>query len=115
LHWLGNFALLLMAWNVGGVGQTVWTAAIQGWLLLYFFGALALLSYFTFGRIAPGRALFGRRHCPACDQEYDAPLFGINCGVRRYERCPHCGRWHWTKAFSREIATGKNLHESPGS
>jgi hypothetical protein len=115
LHWLGNFPLLLMAWNVGGLGKTFWTVAIQGWLLLYVLGSLALFSYFTFGRIAPGRALFGVRHCPGCGQDYDAPLLGINFGVRRYERCPNCRRWHWTKAFSQETATGKNLHESPGS
>lgn len=106
LHWLCNFPLSLMAWNVGGLGKTFWTVAIQGWLMVYVLGSLALFSYFTFGRMAPGRALFGRRHCPECDQEYDAPLFGINFGTTRYERCPYCRRWHWTKAFSRETSTG---------
>jgi hypothetical protein len=30
LHWLCNFPLLLMAWNVGGLGKTFWTVAAQG-------------------------------------------------------------------------------------
>jgi len=105
LHWLCNFPLLLMAWDVGGLGKTFWAVAAQGWLMIYVLGSLALFSYFTFGQIAPGRALFGQRHCPECDQEYDAPLFGINFGVRRYERCPYCRQWHWTKTFSRETST----------
>lgn len=105
LHWLCNFPLLLMAWNVGGMGQTFWAVAAQGWLIAYVLGALALFSYFTFGRVVPGRMLFGRRHCPECDRDYDAPLFGLNFGATRYERCPHCRRWHWTKAFSRETSS----------
>ena len=33
------------------------------------------------------------------------PLVGLNLGPTRYERCPHCRHWHWTKAFSRETST----------
>jgi hypothetical protein len=99
LHWLGNFPILLLGWNVGGLGQAVWGVIIQSWLVIYFVGALALLSYFTFGRIALGRIFYGRRHCPECHQNYDAPfLFAINFGRTRYERCPHCRHWHWTTA-----------------
>jgi hypothetical protein len=106
LHWLGNFPLLLMAWNVGGLGKTFWTIVIQVWLLFYVFGALALLSYFTFGRVVPGRMIFGRRQCPECHHDYDAPFFGLNFGPTRYERCPHCRHWHWTKAFSDKTSSG---------
>ena len=97
LHWLGNFPILLMAWNVGGLGKTFWMVVVQVWLLLYFFAALALLSCFAFGRIAPAQIFYGRRHCPECDKDYDAPIFALNFGRTRYERCPHCRRWHWTK------------------
>ena len=100
LHWLLNFPILLMAWNAGGLGKIFWTTINQIWLLLFFVTSLALLSYFTFGKFSPGRALFGRRRCPECATEYDAPMFAINFGLRRYERCPHCRHWHWTKAFS---------------
>src|SRR5438067_1645841 len=100
LHWLLNFPILLLAWNAGGLGKIFWTTINQIWLLLFFVTSLALLSYFTFGRFSPGRALFGRRRCPECITEYDAPMFAINFGLTRYERCPHCRHWHWTKAFS---------------
>jgi len=97
LHWLGNFPLQLMARNAGGLGKAFWMATVQIWLLIYFFAAVALLACFAFGRIAPGRLLFGRRRCPECHEDYDAPLFAVNFGPSRYERCPHCRRWHWTR------------------
>ncbi len=100
LHWLGNFPISLMAWNVGGLGKTFWTTAVQVWLILYFLAAVALLSHFAFGRIAMALLLHGRRHCPQCGRDYDAPWFALNVGSTRYERCPHCLRWHWTKPSS---------------
>lgn len=98
LHWLGNFPIALMAWNAGGLGKPFWLVAVQIWLLVYFLVAVGLLSSFAFGRIAPGRLFFGRRRCPECREDYDAPLLALNFGAKRYERCPHCRRWHWTKA-----------------
>jgi hypothetical protein len=106
LHWLGNFPILLMAWNVGGLGKIFWTVFIQFWLIGYVFGAVALFSYFSSGRIAPGLMIFGRRHCPECGGDYDAPLFGLNFGVTRYERCPHCRHWHWTSAPAQKTSDG---------
>ena len=97
LHWLGNFPLSLMAWNVGGFGKTFWAVFIQCWLALYFVGAVALLFYFGFRRVWLTHPFYGRRHCPECGGDYDAPLFGLNFGPTRYERCPHCQRWHWTR------------------
>jgi hypothetical protein len=100
LHWLLNFPILLMAWNAGGLGKIFWTTTNQIWLLLFVIGSLGLLAYFTFGRFSPGRALFGRRLCPECGNDYDAPVFAINFVTKRYERCPHCRHWHWTRAFT---------------
>jgi hypothetical protein len=101
LHWLGNFPLSLMAWNVGGLSKVQWTVFIQCFLLFYFVAALGLLCYFTFRRVAPAgtgvKLFYGQRHCPECDADYDAPLFALNFGRTRYERCPHCRHWHWTK------------------
>ena len=98
LHWLGNFPISLMAWNVGGMGKAFWATMTQLWLLVYFIAAVALLSFFAFGRMSPLKLIFGRRHCPECDTDYDAPLLALNFGYTRYERCPHCRHWHWTKA-----------------
>jgi len=97
LHWLGNFPIFLKTWNVGSLGNTFWAAFIQLWLLFYFVAALALLFYFSFHRFVPPMAFYGRRDCPECGGDYDAPIFALNFGRIRYERCPHCRRWHWTK------------------
>jgi hypothetical protein len=104
LHWLGNFPLSLMAWNVGGLGKHSWMVIVQCWLVFYFLAALVLLSCFAFGRLVPPtRMLYGRRHCPECGEDYDAPLLGLNFGLTRYERCPHCRRWHWTHARNAQL------------
>ena len=97
LHWLGNFPIFLMASNAFGLGATFWAIAVQIWVIVYFIGAVALLSYMVFGRVSPGRFFYGRRRCPECNAEYDASLFAINLGARRYERCPQCRHWHLTK------------------
>lgn len=100
LHWFGNFPLSLMAWNVGNLSKTAWTAIFQSFFAFYFLGALALLGYFAFRQFIPAatglKLLYGRRHCPECNADYDAPLFALNFGRTRYERCPHCRHWHWT-------------------
>ena len=41
--------------------------------------------------------LISLRRCPECHADYDAPVLALNLGHTRYERCPHCRHWHWTK------------------
>lgn len=101
LHWLGNFPVFLMKWNVGGLGGTAWSILIQCFLLLYLFAAAGLLAFFNSGRFAPACMFYGRRECPECFGEYDPPLMAINFGRRRYDRCPHCQRWHWSKPIQK--------------
>ena len=96
-HWLGNFPIFLMASNAFGMGATFWAIAVQLWIIAYLIGALALISRFVFGRVSPGLLFYGRRKCPECGAEYDASLFAANLGATRYERCPHCRHWHFTK------------------
>jgi hypothetical protein len=98
-HWAANFPILLMAWNTGNLGREAWGLLVGVWLAMLFMVALGLLAYFIFGRPSPMSLIFGRRLCPECGGEYDAPLLAINCGLTRYERCPHCQRWHWTKSI----------------
>jgi RsiW-degrading membrane proteinase PrsW (M82 family) len=95
-HWLGNFPLVLMDPHIGHLSKVARIAIVQGWLMCYFLAALALLSWFCLGRFNPTALLFDPRHCPECEKDYDPPLFAVNFGTKRYERCPHCRRWHWT-------------------
>ncbi len=97
LHWLGNAPIFLLNWNVGGLGKDVWMMIVQFWLLGYCALLGAMLAAFAFGRWPTLNAVYGRRSCPECHGEYAAPLFALNFGRTRYERCPHCRRWHWTE------------------
>ena len=96
-HWLCNFPIFLLAWNVGGLGPTFWGIVIQVCLIAYFLGALAFISYSVFGRFNPALLFIGRRKCPECGAEYDPSIWALNLGSRRYERCPQCRHWHLTK------------------
>lgn len=96
-HWLGNFPIFLAGWNVGGLGTTLWSITLQIWIIAYFVGAMAFTSYTVLGRVSPALLFFGRRKCPECGAEYDPSLFAANLGTRRYERCPRCRHWHFTK------------------
>ncbi|HEY3898687.1 MAG TPA: hypothetical protein VGM54_08750 [Chthoniobacter sp.] len=97
-HWLGNFPLVLMDPHIGHLSKVARIVIVEGWLTCYFLAALGLLAWFCLGRFNPAALVFGRRHCPECGKDYDAPLFAVNLGSKRYERCPHCRHWHWTMA-----------------
>lgn len=104
LHYLGNFPIALKAWNVGGLGQTIWGVIVQIWILLFFFGMLVLLNWFL-KSADPVRwrglryHLLGRAKCPECGLIYERPWLAVNLGTRRYERCPGCKKWHYTTTW----------------
>lgn len=104
LHWIGNAPLFLIQWNAGGLSKNVWMAIVQVWLLIYCAILAGMLALFGWGRWPTLNSLYGRRRCPECHRDYDAPFFALNLGSTRYERCPHCQRWHWTqKQMAREV------------
>lgn len=107
LHYLGNLPIALAAWNVGGLGQSVWSALVQIWLLLFFSGMIALLGYFFKSADPAGwrgwrHYLMGRAKCPECGLIYERPWFAVNSGIHRFERCPGCGRWHFTRKWKED-------------
>lgn len=64
---------------------------------LVFLVVPAMLYYLSGGRAVLSKLFYGARNCPECHSDYAAPLLGLNLGGTRYERCPHCRHWHWTK------------------
>ncbi|NYT12026.1 MAG: hypothetical protein GKC03_05670 [Methanomassiliicoccales archaeon] len=34
------------------------------------------------------------RVCVSCGQEFKRRIIGLNMGLRRKEKCPHCGKWN---------------------
>lgn len=110
-HWAANFPLTLMAWNVGGLGRTTWEVIVGLWLVALLIGALAWFAYLIFGQVLPLRLMYGIRHCPECSTDFEPSMLAINFGDERYERCPHCRKWLWTK-----LSTAKGIAppEPPG-
>lgn len=99
-HWAANFPISLMAWNVGGLGGTAWGMIVGFWLAALFIGAVVLLIEYTSSRLFLFRLLYGLRHCPECSTDFEPSMLAINFGDKRYEKCPHCRKWLWTKRSS---------------
>ena len=106
LHYIGNFPIYLGGINLWGLGEANWTTIVSLWIMLYFFAMMALLAYLAYGKPQAGRLIFGRAKCPECGEVYPRPLFAINMVTRRYEPCPACKRWHWTKEWKEEGGGG---------
>jgi hypothetical protein len=95
LHFLGNFPIYLMKQNVWGLGQGAWTTIVGLWVAAFTVGSLVLLGLIYFGPGAVKKLFTARIRCPGCGELYKQPLFGVNMGMKRYEECPHCKKWHW--------------------
>jgi hypothetical protein len=99
-HYLVNIPIGFAQRGWLGKNAAITQAALSLWVMGAGVLALMSLAWLHFGRTSLGALVFGRADCPECGQEYDRGFFtGLNMGgSRRYERCPHCRRWHWTNA-----------------
>ena len=46
--------------------------------------------------------VFGGSICPRCFRPFARSILGVNLGVGRLERCPHCGKWSMVRRASPE-------------
>lgn len=100
MHYLANFPIYLAVINFGGLGKSVWRMILAIWVPFYFLAMVGLLVYFLFGKLTvQNTSLFvnGRAKCPECGTVYIRPIFAISGITKRYERCPACKKWHWTR------------------
>lgn len=93
LHFLGNLPLFVLPLLVS---RAVGSYLLQAWFLGFFGVMAAILVRLHTGGWAVGRVLMGDATCPTCRVTYGRPLFGLNAGTVRYERCPACRTWNWT-------------------
>jgi hypothetical protein len=102
-HYLANFPISMGQWGWLGKSANVSQVVISLWVILCFFLALAGLARLHFGRSRLGTLLYGRALCPGCGSIYDRTMWALNLGMSlRYERCPHCRKWHSTTALKHE-------------
>ena len=48
--------------------------------------------------------------CAYCGQEFNRRIMGINLGLKRKEKCPHCGKWNTFDIHGNNVDI---LEESP--
>lgn len=94
VHWLLNLPIPLAMLGVFGADPTVHVTISLGWVYLAAVAMGLLTVFLMYGRGGLARLAGGPRTCPGCAEPYEAPLFGLNFVTKRYERCPHCRRWH---------------------
>ncbi|OYW31651.1 MAG: hypothetical protein B7Z47_00410 [Chthoniobacter sp. 12-60-6] len=105
-HYLANFPVSMRQWGWLGANANVSMALVSVWVILCFVMALGGLARLHFGPFRLGILLYGRAVCPSCGTIYDRTLWGLNMGTSlRYERCPHCRKWHTTTALKRDAST----------
>jgi hypothetical protein len=99
-HYLANFPISMKQWGWLGSKADVSMAFVSIWAVLFFLAALAGLVLLHFGPTRLSTMLYGRALCPGCGTIYDRTMWAINMGTsQRYERCPHCRKWHTTTAL----------------
>jgi hypothetical protein len=113
LHYIGNLPLFLKAIDLGGLGETTWGIIVNLWITVYFLLMITLLVFLATRKIALGQFFFGEAKCPECGAIYPRPFWlGVNMVTKRYERCPHCKKWHWI-SLKDVIKPGKKSDQEP--
>jgi RsiW-degrading membrane proteinase PrsW (M82 family) len=92
LHFFLNFPIFLSQINLWGLGAQIWGA------LLVIYVAVFTLAMFGFvnrlGKEGAREGFLGSATCPGCGEVYPRSFFALNLLTKRYERCPHCRKFH---------------------
>lgn len=97
-HFLCNFPITAAQRGWFGLSPQIAPGILFVLTLMFFLGSVAWLAHLNGGLPALGVWLNGYAHCPDCGTEYARPLLaGLNFVLCRYERCPQCRKWHWTR------------------
>ena len=99
LHFAVNFPIFLIGANAFGWGQQFWATFNAIWFATMLIALGAWVGYLSRGRLR--RVVLGTATCPECHALYERPLFGLNLGVGRYERCPQCRHFHLVRVGGR--------------
>ena len=111
-----------------------WSAAIKIIVIvLGLMGGVTLLSY-GITRLVGGKkpasyepgatrsyGVLGGTICPKCGRTFSRHVWGLNIGVGKFDRCPHCGKWSVTHRASpselraAELSELETIIEKPGS
>ena len=93
LHFALNFPIYLSSINLGGFGAETWGILIALYLAAMTLALLIFVNRLSVGRMEHG--LLGKADCPECGKEYSRSFLALNLLTVRYERCPHCRKFHF--------------------
>jgi hypothetical protein len=103
LHYLANLPIFLARVDPLGWGEYTWGIILSVWIPVYLIAMGLMVTYLGTGGFNLGRGIYGTDICPDCGKEYNKPLFlAVNLLNKRYERCPHCKKWHMMPSFPRK-------------
>lgn len=91
-HYLLNFPIYLSGINLFGLGQQVWGLLLVAHVAVFTLLMFAFVNWLASGKVRAG--FLGDATCPGCGQVYPRPFFALNLLTKRYERCPHCRKFH---------------------
>jgi len=85
---------------ISGSDATRSTLYIAAPILLLSFGGMLISWWFTSRKNkANGKGIlnvhgtWGGTICPKCNKPFARHIWGINLGIGKFDRCPHCGKW----------------------
>lgn len=103
LHYFANLPIFIARIDPLNWGAGAWQIILGLWIFLYLIAMALMVTYFATDKFRLGKALYGTAVCPECGKEYDKPLFlAVNLLNKRYERCPHCKKWHMMSGVSKK-------------
>ena len=98
LHYIVNFPITMAQLGWLGPNLTVSQIILGVWITACGLVGFAFLQHSAGSKYRVGAAIFGHTVCPSCKTSYTRRLRGLNFGLSlRYEPCPNCKNWHWTK------------------
>lgn len=69
---------------------------------------IGLLAATLISRRSGGYGPLGAAVCPNCGRPYGIHLWSLNLAGRRFDRCPHCGKWRLIRrATAAEVAAAE--------
>jgi hypothetical protein len=93
MHFALNFPIYLSSINPGSLGAENWGILIALYLAVATLLLLLFVNRLSAGRVEQG--VLGNAVCPGCGKEYPRSFLAFNLLTVRYERCPHCRKFHF--------------------
>jgi hypothetical protein len=98
---------------VAGSGVIIVVIAIVA--LVIFFRVASYLLARRSGSKRGAYGFLGGAVCPNCGQAFGIHWWSLRLGFGRFDRCPHCKKWHMVKRASSEaLAAAEELHGDQG-